>query len=110
MVMRVVSAVMALLFGYAIAVQFNDVDPARWIAMYGVACLLSLLGALDVAPKPLGYAAAALAVLCLVWAGLLAPQAAAEGFSIEYEVPREVFGLVIVAFWSGAMVAVARRR
>jgi transmembrane protein TMEM220 len=41
--MRFLDLTMALLFAFAAALQFNDPDPIRWIAIYGAACVLSLL-------------------------------------------------------------------
>jgi hypothetical protein len=43
MAFRIVDALMALIFLAAVAVQYNDPDPIRWMAIYGAACLLSVI-------------------------------------------------------------------
>jgi hypothetical protein len=54
---------MAVLFLVAAAVQYNDPDPLRWMAIYGLAglaCLLALAGWLPrLAPVLIGLAALA---------------------------------------------------
>ena len=47
--LRIANGVMAVLFAFAAAVQYNDPDPLRWMAMYGLAmlaCGLALAGRL----------------------------------------------------------------
>jgi Transmembrane family 220, helix len=43
MAFRIVDALMALILLAAVAVQYNDPDPIRWMAIYGAACLLSVI-------------------------------------------------------------------
>jgi hypothetical protein len=106
---------MTALFVVAAAVQWNDPDPARWIAIYGVAALLSARaaqGQLPLVPNVL----AALAFLAL---GLRAlPDllgAREEAFthwhmlSERDEVAREAGGLAICAAWSAVLTAAALR-
>ncbi|MFN3136404.1 MAG: transmembrane 220 family protein [Allomuricauda sp.] len=40
---KIVAIVFTLLFGYAIAVQFNDPDAVKWILIYFAAALASVL-------------------------------------------------------------------
>lgn len=40
---KIFAVVFALLFGYAIVVQFNDPDALKWILIYGVAAIASVL-------------------------------------------------------------------
>jgi hypothetical protein len=67
---RIANGVMAVLFAFAAAVQDNDPDPLRWMAMYGLgmlACGLALAGRLPrLLPALAGLGA-------LVWAATLAP-------------------------------------
>ena len=68
--LRIANAAMAALFGFAAAVQYNDPDPVRWMAVYGLAmlaCGASLTGPL---PRPLPVL---LGLGALIWAGTLAP-------------------------------------
>lgn len=106
---RIASAVMAVFFAYAIIVQLNDPDPVGWIAMYGGALLITVVAAVR-GMKLVMAAAVGSSLICLLWAGLLAPQAVADGFSLEREVPRELFGLVIVGAWMAAVAWNTRRR
>ncbi len=99
---------MALLFAFAAALQFNDPDPIRWIAIYIAACVLSIRAATRRRVSP----AASLAVFAIasVWAALIAfggPAAseyrhmfdAWEMTSPSVEEAREASGLLIVAAW-----------
>ena len=99
---------MALLFAFAAALQFNDPDPIRWIAIYIAACVLSIRAATRRRVSP----AASLAVFAIasVWAALIAfggPAAseyrhmfdAWEMKSPSVEEAREASGLLIVAAW-----------
>jgi len=57
---------MAALFAFAAAVQYNDPDPLRWMAIYGLAmlaCGLALAGRLSWLPPAL------LGLIALIWAG-----------------------------------------
>jgi hypothetical protein len=61
---------MAVLFAFAAAVQYNDPDPLRWIAVYGVATLASVLALAGRLPRLLP---ALVGLGALVWAGTRAP-------------------------------------
>jgi hypothetical protein len=105
---------MAGLFLFAVAVQYNDPDPLRWMAIYGLAalaCALSLARRLPrLAPVLVGLAA-------LAWAGTLAPGvigrvSVGEVFqtygmlSETVEEAREMGGLLIVTVWMGLLALV----
>ena len=109
---------MSLLFAFAAAVQLNDPDPIRWMAMYGAACALSL----GVLFRRRTMPVAALAVLAsaIVWAALIAfggPAASDYGHmfaawemkSPSVEEAREASGLLIVAVWMIVLLIRARR-
>jgi hypothetical protein len=116
--LRVVNAVMAVLFLLGLAVQYNDPDPWRWVAIYGaaaVACVLAIRGTL---PRWLPLA---VAVVAAAWAGLLAPHvvgrvAPAELFreigmdSVEIEEAREMVGLLLIALWMAVLAYASRVR
>jgi hypothetical protein len=111
---RVVNGLMALLFLFAAVVQYNDPDPLRWMAIYGLgalACALAVAGRRrPLVPIIIGLAA-------VVWAATLAPGvigqvSLAELFqsyammSERVEEAREMGGLLIVAVWMGVLTAV----
>src|SRR5262245_6235494 len=62
---RVAHALAAAVFVLCIAVQFNDPDPIRWIAMYGAALIVACLG---VANRANPVLAALVALVALSWA------------------------------------------
>ena len=93
---RAANAVLCVLFLFAVAVQYNDPDPIRWMAMYGsaaVCCLLALIGRL---PRILP---AAVGLVALVWAVVLGASVVRGNQPLNSEEGRETMGLVIVAFW-----------
>ena len=94
---------LTLAFAAAAAVQFNDPDPVRWIAVYAAASLLSAATALRRAPPALH---ACLGVVAAAWAALLIPSIVREAAFTGSEVEREFGGLVLVAF----AMALLRRR
>src|SRR5262245_30552355 len=103
---------MSVLFAFAAAVQFNDPDPIRWIAIYSAACALSLLVFVNrrlVPAVPL-----AVFVVALGWAAAIAfggPAASEYGHMFDswemkspsVEEAREASGLLIVAVWMGVL-------
>jgi hypothetical protein len=106
---------MTALLAYAAALNLNDPDPVRWVALYGAACVVSfavaLVGAVPiVVPAVVGAVAFAWA---LVWASR-APNLDAYTHmfdswkmkSATVEEAREACGLLIVAGW---MLAIALR-
>ena len=117
MTMRVVSGVMALLFAFAVAVQYNDPDPAVWMAIYGAAMVFAGLAA---AGRSVTAGAAVTGVVALGWAGWLAPRVVghtsfADMFGhmgmidVHAEEGREMIGLLLVAAWMAVLVAGRRR-
>jgi hypothetical protein len=106
-VWRAANALMLVMFAFSAAVQVNDPDPLRWIAVYGLAtaaCWLSLVG------RARRWFPASLGVIALVWAATLAPRVlgrvplgdvfgAFEMRDVGVEETREMYGLLIVAVW-----------
>jgi hypothetical protein len=113
------NAVMAVLFAFAVAVQYNDPDPWRWSAIYGAACVVSVLAArTGRPPRALAAGVGAVALLWMVyWAVSSAVPANSfarmfdswEMHSEPVEEAREEIGLLIVAAWM-AVVAWAPAR
>jgi hypothetical protein len=98
-------------FALSVAVQLNDPDPLRWIAIYGlssVACVFGLIGRGHwLFPATVGALAAG-------WAAAIAPRVVGAvpfadmfgGFEMEnvgVEESREMYGLLIIAIWMGVL-------
>jgi len=110
--------VMALLFAFAAALQFNDPDPIRWMAIYGASCALSLVVFFR---RPVSPAATlAVFIIAMGWASLIAlggPAASEYGHmfdawemkSLSVEEAREASGLLIVAAWMMVLFIRTRR-
>ena len=115
---RAVNRMMAALFALAVAVQFNDPDPAGWMAIYGAAMVVTIAigrrGAVPVV-APLLVGGVAL-IWGLMWS-VAVPTTATyahlfdrwEMKNAAVEEARETGGLLIVAAWM-AVLAVHRWR
>jgi hypothetical protein len=99
-------------------VQYNDPDPFTWMAIYGAACVISLIVARR-GTIPL-LAVLALGGLALVWAlalvaGVPSPEIFTSMFdawemqSARIEEAREASGLAIVAAWMAVLAVRAWR-
>jgi transmembrane protein TMEM220 len=111
--------VMALVLLCFAAVQYNDPDPVRWMAIYGAACLASALAAFRL--RSAWLPAAVVGAVALAWAaywcqGVIGRHVdMGEVFAVtrmidtSVEETRETLGLLIVAVWM-AVVAVRGRR
>ena len=67
---KITHGILAVLFILFTVVQFNDPDPERWVTVYGMVAVLSILHGFW---KPLPYVTLALMGLCLIWALTLVP-------------------------------------
>jgi hypothetical protein len=117
---RAACLAMALLFACFTAVQYNDPDPARWMAIYGSAALVSALGAFR--PSSSWLPGAVVAAVALVWSLAVAlpiigqPVAWNQVFATmrmvgpNVEETREALGLLIVAAWMAAIAVRGWRR
>ena len=115
MVFRIVNGIMALLFALSVAVQFNDPDPVRWMAIYGAALAVTLTVVIRgsvplIAPGLVGAVALAWAVYWAASSGV-PPELYRRMFDAwemkneAVEEAREASGLLIVAVWM-AVVAI----
>jgi hypothetical protein len=117
---RVVNGVMALLFAVAVAVQYNDPDPVRWMALYGAAFVIALMAAVR-GRGPI-VAAAGVGAVALVWGLYWAVTSgtpltlyehmfdAWEMKNTAIEEAREASGLFIVAVWMAIVAAQSRKQ
>jgi hypothetical protein len=97
-----------LIFLLCVAVQYNDPDTFRWMAIYGAASLCCFLFAVR---KLSSYLAAAVGLIALIWAFLILPDvwgrtipfkeifATIHMLSPGVEEVREMGGLLIISFW-----------
>jgi hypothetical protein len=116
-VFRAINGVMAALFLFAVAVQYNDPDPIRWMAIYAAACALSITAAArGRAPR---WLSAVVCIVALAWGiewalgissvGLYAHMFDAwEMKSVPIEEAREASGLFIVATWMAILAVFPR--
>jgi hypothetical protein len=108
---KAANRLMAVLFLIAAALQYNDPDPLRWMAIYGLAalaCLLALPGRLPL-PAP-----ALIGLVALIWAATIAPGVVGrvsvwelfESYAMKsapVEEAREMGGLLIVFAWMAVL-------
>lgn len=118
MTLRLLSGAMAVLFLFGAAVQYNDPDPLRWIAIYaaaGVVCGFAAMQRLH------WWLAAAVGVTAVMWAITLAPRAfpnvrmlemfsAWEMANQRIEEAREMYGLLLIALYMSVLAITAGRR
>lgn len=99
---------MAALTAVGALVQFNDPDPARWVALYGAACAVSVVAARrrrlpTAVPVAVAAVAWAWAILIVLGGPGLSDYArmfeAWEMRSIAVEEAREATGLLLVGVW-----------
>jgi hypothetical protein len=109
---------MTAAFLFAVALQYNDPDPIRWMAIYGMAALTCILAQVGVARWTLP---ALVGTVALVWAATLFPHVAGKTdpskmfehwhmISETVEEEREMFGLLIVAAWMLVLGFASRRK
>jgi transmembrane protein TMEM220 len=115
---KVADALLLLMFVFSVAVQVNDPDPIRWMAIYGaaaLACLLSLMGRLP------WWFAVLTGVIALAWAATIAPRvigqvpfmdmfAEFEMKDIGVEESREMYGLILIGGWMAILAHRAFRK
>ncbi len=104
MLLRLLNAVMCLLFLVSCAVQINDPDPGVWIAMYGFCAIVSfaaMLGFYTILPL--------VSLLVLVpWFLVLMPKEL--GPWLQIETAREAGGLLFCIVWMIVLTLVWRSR
>jgi hypothetical protein len=115
---RILDGVMLVMFVMSIVVQFNDPDPALWITIYLLAAIVTFMSLRNSLPWQGGAAVAAIA---LIWAATLAPSVIGKvrfldmfgAFEMKnegIELSREMYGLLLIAVWTGFAAFRARRR
>jgi hypothetical protein len=111
------NGLMAILFLVAVAVQRNDPDPLRWMAIYGLAALACVLAVAGRLPR---LAPVLIGLVALVWAATIAPGVLGrvslgdlfESYAMKsesVEEAREMGGLTIVTVWMALLALVGAR-
>jgi hypothetical protein len=106
---RLADGLFLLLFAFSVVMQVNDPDPLRWIAIYSAAALACL-----VSSQLHWFFPAAVGLVALAWAVTLAPAVIGnvpflsmfeefEMKNIAIEESREMYGLLLVAFWMAVL-------
>jgi hypothetical protein len=104
---RLANGILFVVFLACVAFQYNDPDPLRWMAIYGLAaacCALALRG------RPPRLPAAVIAVAAIAWASTLAVRVIGKQSLLDSEEGREMLGLVLVGVWTGLLAAVGPLR
>lgn len=116
--MKIANYVMLVAFVFGVIVQYNDPDPARWMAIYGAAALACGLYA---AGRRQWIAPGIVLLVAVIWGATLAPAALGkvgfgelfEAFEMKderVEIGREFGGLAIIAAWMLALTIVSSRK
>lgn len=110
MMFRYFNYVMILVFALSAAVQYNDEDPLLWILIYGAACLVSVLFAIQ---KMNRFTPIVVAGVSLLWALTIIPDLTMNGFQHMFgdvkmmqsgvKEAREFLGLFIIIAWMTAL-------
>ena len=116
--MKIANLIMLIAFVFGVIVQYNDPDPARWMAMYGAAAVACGFYA---AGRKQWIVPAMVLAMAGIWAATLAPAALGkvgfgelfEAFEMKderVEIGREFGGLVIIAVWMLVLTLAAWRK
>lgn len=106
-ILSLASLGMTILFGFWSYYQMNDVDSFRWVMIYGLAGIISLIAATNRLPAIVPII---LGALCLGWAVYLSTQITYGPPLITIEEWREMMGLLVIASWMGILSWIFQRR
>ena len=109
---------MLVLFVMSVIVQYNDPDPLLWMAMYALAAAIAFM---SMRGRLVWQAGAAVTGIALLWAATLAPEVigkvrfldmfgAFEMKNLGVEQSREMYGLLMIAIYTGISTFRAFRR
>lgn len=113
------NVVVAVLFAFAVAVQYNDSDPIRWMVIYGLAAVLAGMAATG--RRVSRFATMAVGAVALIWGlrvgslvyGRVVPGELVQAWEMKderVELAREAGGLLIVGFWMTVLAIRGGRR
>ena len=112
--MKLLNGMMTVLFLVAVAVQYNDPDPIRWMTIYGLAALICGLALAGRLPR---LVPALIGLTALIWVATIAPRVVGrvsvgdllESYAMKsepVEEAREMGGLLLVTVWTGLLALV----
>ena len=111
------NGIMLLMFLFSAAVQFNDPDLIVWISIYAAAAAVC---GLEIRRRAPPWAAVAVGLIAIVWAGSLyfrAHEVPISSLFAEWEMrdlrveeAREMYGLTIVGVWMIVIASVGWAR
>lgn len=115
--MRIANIFFAALFGFAVAVQYNDPDPLRWMAIYGAGLVACVLWEIRRMPRALAIAVAFAALGWTIWSALGTHLTAPLGEALTdwhmhaggSEELREALGLFLLSAWTAALAIRPKR-
>jgi transmembrane protein TMEM220 len=118
LLLRISHGLMAGLFIFAAALQYNDLDLVRWVAIYLAAATVCIFGAAD-RPKP--QLAAGVALIAVLWSLVYFAHGAwripLPALFSQWEMKdqsivagRELNGLLIIFVWMAIAWATGRTR
>lgn len=107
MSLRLTTISLTLLFIYALAVQYNDPDPALWVAIYGLAAAAGLLSLTKRLPW---ISPALLGIVCLAGGLVLSLRVIGQQALLGSEEGREMLGLFVTTSWMAVLTYVSRTR
>ena len=107
MFLRLTTISLTLLFIYALAVQYNDPDPALWVAIYGLAAVAGLLSLTKRLPWIFPVL---LGMVCLAAGLVLSLRVIGQQTLLGSEEGREMLGLFVTALWMGVLAYVSHTR
>lgn len=115
MAFRAANGLMAVLLLFAAALQYNDPDPALWIAVYAIGAVVCIAAMAGQVTARAAFAYAGGMLLLVVWVVMQRPGQPHMGWGpqggiLAEEVVREGLGVVIAAGWALFIGLVARRR
>lgn len=114
----IANVVMLLAFVFSVIVQFNDPDPLLWAAIYSAAAIVCFF---ELRRRTNPLVPLGIAVVTAIWAATIAPRVVGKvrfsAMFAEFEMAntgieesREMYGLLFIGLWMGAVAIAAFRR
>lgn len=117
MILRFSNYLMIVVFALAVLVQYNDLNPLRWMLIYGAACVVCILYAVK---KLHWIGASTIVFISGTWALLKIPYLTVDGFRHMMEevsmihpgveAAREFLGLLIIFSWVTVLAVSSYRK
>ena len=116
MIFRGVAFLMTLVMLYAVVVQLNDPDSIFWLCLYSASVITSALVVSGLSIQPFLWLLLGVYSGAVVWLSPAFPNTSIDAFgaltmrgSVE-ELVRELWGMIICAIWTLAMIIHGKNR